>query len=274
MAKSMKKTRIVFLGAGNMAEALVRGVLRGRIVKPAEVVVTDVRSERLRHFRKKYKVCGEQDNRNAVRRANVVVLSVKPQQFGELLAEICTALPKRTLVLSIAAGIRTVRIEKALGKGTRVVRAMPNTPALVGAGIAGLCRGRWATDADMACAETILGAVGMTVRVREADMDAVTALSGSGPAYVFYFVEAMLEAARKLRMDAGTARKLIQETFRGAAHLLAETGEHPAVLRERVTSKGGTTAAALDRLRAHKVGDGIKAAVLAAHRRSKELSGM
>jgi pyrroline-5-carboxylate reductase len=175
---------------------------------------------------------------------------------------------------SIAAGIRTARIEKALGRGVRVVRAMPNTPALVGAGVTGLCKGRRATESDMAVAEALVGAVGLSVRVREEDMDAVTALSGSGPAYVFFMVEAMLEAARKLRMDGDTARTLIQETFRGAAHLLAETGEHPAVLRERVTSKGGTTAAALEQLRKRKMDQALIHAVHAAHRRSKELSSV
>ncbi len=155
-----------------------------------------------------------------------------------------------------------------------MVRAMPNTPALVGAGVTGLCKGRRATESDMAVAEALVGAVGLSVRVREEDMDAVTALSGSGPAYVFFMVEAMLEAARKLRMDGDTARTLIQETFRGAAHLLAETGEHPAVLRERVTSKGGTTAAALEQLRKRKMDQALIHAVHAAHRRSKELSSV
>jgi pyrroline-5-carboxylate reductase len=274
MAKSLRGLKIVFLGAGNMAEALVRGVVGGGTVPSGQIIVTDVRAERLKYFRRKYKTAGERSNAGAVRQADVVVLAVKPQQFGELLSEIAPALPKRTLVLSIAAGIRTARIEKALGRSARVVRAMPNTPALVGAGVTGLCKGRRATESDMAVAEALMGAVGLTVRVREADMDAVTALSGSGPAYVFFMVEAMLEAARKLGMDGDTARALIQETFRGAAHLLAETDEHPAVLRERVTSKGGTTAAALEQLRKHKMDQALIHAVHAAHRRSKELSSV
>lgn len=272
MAGLLKKHRIVFLGAGNMAEAIVRGLLRGKAVAPAQVTVTDVRPERLAHFRKRYRVRAEADNHAAVAKASVVVLAVKPQDLRELLRGLRGAVPGGAVVLSIAAGVRTAGIEKLLGRGARVVRAMPNTPALVGAGIAGICKGKKATERDMQVAEAILGTAGLTVRVKESDMDAVTALSGSGPAYVFFIVEAMLEAARHLRVKPETAKTLIHRTIDGAVKLLVETGEEAETLRARVTSKGGTTAAAIEQLAAGGVSDAVVKAIKAAHRRSRELS--
>lgn len=274
MTRRLHNKRIVFLGAGNMAEALVKGLIRSRVVRPGQLFVTDVRPERLAYFRKHFRVQGGEDNAAAAATADVLVLAVKPQQLADLLKTIASHVPRRVLMLSLAAGFRTARIESLLPQGVRVVRAMPNTPALVGAGMAAICGGRYARPADFADAEAILGAVGQVVRVNEADMDAVTALSGSGPAYVFYFAEAMLRAARAMRLSQRTARTLIEQTFQGAARLMAETGEDPAVLRERVTSKGGTTAAALGVLTEAGVGEALERAVLAAQRRSRELSAM
>lgn len=266
--------RIVFLGAGNMAEALVRGLLRGGVARARQLRVTDVRPERLTYFWKKYRVAGTDDNVEAVKSADVVVLAVKPQQLAEVLAQVAGHVSRKALVLSIAAGVRSGRIEKILGSTVPVVRAMPNTPALVGAGISAICGGRHARGAHLVLAETILGAVGRVVRVREADMDAVTAVSGSGPAYVFYFAEAILRAAAAMRLSSRIARVLVEETLRGAAVLLTQTGEDPAVLRERVTSKGGTTAAALAALEEANVGQAMERAVVAAQRRSRELSSL
>lgn len=274
MTNRLSKKRIVFLGAGNMAEALVKGLLKSCAAKPAQLLVTDIRPERLAYFKRKFGVNGLTDNTTAVSRADVIVLAVKPQQLTDLLQQISEHLNPKTLVVSIAAGCRTTRIESLLPRGTPVVRAMPNTPALVGAGIAAICAGKRARAGDLAVAESILGAVGEVVRVKEADMDAVTALSGSGPAYVFYVVEAMLRAARAMGIASATARKLVEQTFRGAAQLLSETGEDPALLRERVTSKGGTTAAAIAVLEGAGVAQAFERAVLAAQQRSRELSAI
>lgn len=272
-AKKLAVEKLAFVGAGNMAEALVNGITAGGACSPRHIVVTDVRAERLDLFRKQFGVATSAANADAVRGADVVVLAVKPQVMGEALDQIRSALSPHALVISIAAGIRTSRIEEGLGEGRRVVRAMPNTPALVRSGAAAVCGGRWATEQDLEVAETVFGTVGVVARVREEDMDAITALSGSGPAYVFYLIEAMLEAARKLNLEDAVARRMVYATIEGAAKLIRESGAEAADLRQRVTSKGGTTAAALDVLNSRGVSGAVADAILAAHRRSRELSG-
>lgn len=265
--------KIVFIGAGNMAEALVKGMIAGGVCPADRLYVTDVRPERLSFFEKEFHVKGSSDNAAAVKSAEVVVLAVKPQVIGGVLDGFQASLGNKPLVVSIAAGISTSWLEKTLGEGVRVVRAMPNTPALVCSGAAGICRGRWATDADFSVAETMMGAVGVVVRVQEKDMDAVTALSGSGPAYVFHLMEAMIAAASHAGLEDAVARKLVYATVRGAAKLAEETGLDPAELRRRVTSKGGTTEAALEVLEEKSVYHAYLQAIAAAHRRSRELSG-
>lgn len=272
-ATKLEARKIVFLGAGNMAEALVNGLIRGGVCSPLAITVSDVRPERLELFHKEHAVAGTAQNTEAVKGAEIIVLAVKPQTVGEILGEIRDARSKTSLVITIAAGIRTARVEEGLGEGCRVVRVMPNTPALVRCGAAALCGGRWATEKDLGAAETMMHAVGMAVRVKEEDMDAVTALSGSGPAYAFYFMEAMLAAAKEFGLDEAVARGLIYKTFEGAARLAAETGLDPAELRRRVTSKGGTTAAAVDVLNGRRVTEAFVEAILAARRRAAELSG-
>ncbi|HBA82490.1 MAG TPA: pyrroline-5-carboxylate reductase [Verrucomicrobia bacterium] len=268
----MKLEKIVFLGAGNMAEALAKGLMAGGLCPADRIRVTDVSEERLAHFRKEYGIESLTSNVQALHGATVVVLSVKPQVMGALLAEIAPVLDKQTLVISIAAGVPVSRMEAALGEGTRVVRVMPNMPSLVRMSASALCGGHWVGETDFEMAETILRAVGITVRVSETDMDAVTALSGSGPAYVFYLMECMLEAARKLHLDDDVARQLVYATIEGAARLTQETGVEASVLRQRVTSKGGTTAAALDVFEKRGVREALIDAVTAAHDRSRELS--
>lgn len=271
-ASSLRVNKVVFIGAGNMAEALVKGMVASGVCEADRIFVTDVRPERLAFFEKEFQVKGFANNVVAVKKADVVVLAVKPQLLGDVLAEIKEGLGN-SLVISIAAGISTGWIEKGLGDGVRVVRVMPNTPALVRAGAAALCGGRWAKDADLTLTETMMGAVGLAVRVPENCMDAVTALSGSGPAYVFHLMEAMIEAARHAGLDEAIARKLIYATVSGSAKLAEATGTEPAELRRRVTSKGGTTAAALEVLEEKAVYHAYLGAIAAAHRRAKELSG-
>ena len=265
------KSNVVFIGAGNMAEAIVSGMVASEFCAPEKIVMTDVRSARLSDLRHEYGVSVSTDN-SVVNDAEIVVLAVKPQVMGDVLADMSSSLMKETLVISIAAGIPCSKIESALTPRMRVVRVMPNTPSLVGQGAAAIARGQCADEADLEVAETIMNCVGLVVRVEESDLDAVTALSGSGPAYVFYLLEAMLEAADKMGLDPAAARQLALKTVEGAARLMSDSGEEAAVLRERVTSKGGTTAAALSSMDEANVKESITQALLAARDRSLELS--
>lgn len=264
--------RVVFLGAGNMAEALVAGILNGGLCLPSEVTVSDVDAARRHLFASTLGVQAVADNAEAVRDADVIVLAVKPQVMAVVLAELRGKLPAAALVISIAAGITTRTIEAGLGGNVRVVRVMPNTPCLVRCGASAVAPGSRARETDLATAEQLMGSTGIVVRVAEKDMDAVTALSGSGPAYFFYFIEAMLTVAEEMHLDASTARRLAVATMEGAARLLAESEATPAELRGRVTSKGGTTAAAVAVLEERAVGPAIQDALLAAMHRSRELA--
>jgi pyrroline-5-carboxylate reductase len=270
---SLKNKTIAFLGGGNMGEALIRGLLTAKTVTPSQIVVTDVRPERLDSVAKTFGIRTTGDNMKAVADADIVVLAVKPQQMSTVLAPLKSATSDLTLFISIAAGVTTARIEGELGGRAHVVRVMPNTPALVGAGAAALAKGAYATDDDLATAESILGAVGITVRVAERFIDAVTALSGSGPAYVFFVTEAMINAGVTAGLDEALARKLAIQTVYGAAKLLVESGEEPESLRRKVTSPGGTTEAALKVMNERKLTEIFVEAIQAAEQRSRELSG-
>ena len=270
---SLKNKTIAFLGAGNMGEALIRGLLTAKTIMPSQIIATDVRPERLGDLAKTFGIRTTDDNVKAVGDADIVLLAVKPQQMSAILAPLKSAVTVRKLFISIAAGVTTARIEGELGGKARVVRVMPNTPALVGAGAAALAKGTYATDNDLAAAESILGAVGITVRVEERFIDAVTALSGSGPAYVFYVTEAMIKAGVAAGLDGALARKLAIQTVYGAAKLLVESGEEPESLRRKVTSPGGTTEAALKVMSEGKLAEIFAKAIKAAEQRSRELSG-
>lgn len=253
-----------------MAEALVAGIIGKQVVETTDVCVTDISTERLTHFENKFGVGTSSENAVAVVDADVVVLSVKPQIFPAVWPEIEKALKSGSLVISIMAGIPTKRITG--DQPVRVVRVMPNTPALVGEGASGIAAGQFATRADLAIAEQLMGAVGTAVIVEEELIDAVTALSGSGPAYVFYLLECMLDAAGQMGLDEGVSRDLALATVIGAARLMQETGEDAAVLRNKVTSKGGTTEAAIRTMERREVKRAVIEAVLAAQARSKELA--
>ncbi len=265
------ESKVVFVGAGNMAEAIVSGMVTGGFCAPEKIIMTDVRPERLDDLAKEYRVSTSTDNR-VVKNAEIVVLAVKPQLMTEVLVGIAPVLRAETLIISIAAGIPTAKIEAELGGKHRVVRVMPNTPALVGQGASAIVSGINADEADLEIAEAILNCVGLTVRVEENDLDAVTALSGSGPAYVFYLLEGLLAAAEKMGLDKETARKLALKTVEGAARLMDDSGEAADVLRAKVTSKGGTTEAAIRSLDSAGVKQAIVQALLAAQTRSIELS--
>jgi len=264
--------RIAFLGGGNMAEAIVKGLLRGD--SAATLMIAEIAAERRAYLAKTYpNIRIVETSAEAAAWGEVVILAIKPQQATSVLSTLEQALGSGKLIVSIMAGVRSASIEEALESGTRVVRVMPNTPALVGAGATAICAGRNARKEDLDCVEGIFARTGLVVRVDEKQMDAVTGLSGSGPAYVFTFIEALSDAGVKNGLTREVAAKLALQTVLGAARMLAETGEHPAKLRDQVTSPGGTTIAGLHALENGSFRGTIMNAVDAACQRSKELAG-
>ncbi len=247
------------------------GAILSGIVSQATVVLCEQDSAKANLLKKKFKVtvCGLAQLLHA---SDAVIVAVKPQDFDSVLSEIAIDIQKKTLVISIAAGITTSYIEKRLGQSVRVIRTMPNLPAQIKKGMTAIARGKWATAADVKVAEKILGGVGQTVVMDEKWIDAVTAVSGSGPAYVFYFVECFLKAAGKVGFDQKTAKLLVNETLRGSVELLLSQNEEASVWRERVTSKGGTTQAALEEFFKADVESTFVKALQAAKKRAGELA--
>ncbi len=261
---------IAILGAGVMGETLLSGLLRaGR--EPSDVVITERRPERAAELSERYGV-RVLANPQAVASADTVVLVVKPQDLAGLLEEVHDHVRPGALVVCIAAGITTAFVEQRLPAGAAVVRVMPNTPALVDQGMAAISPGSHCDEAHLARAEALLSATGKVLQVPEYHQDAVTAISGSGPAYIFYVVEAMIEAGVLLGLPRSTSTELVVQTLYGAATMLKETREHPTVLREQVSSPAGTTMAALRQLDDHKVRAAFLTAMEAARDRSRELS--
>jgi len=266
----MSEKTIGFVGAGNMAEAMIRGLLRGKVFAPKDVTASAPREERQRELSETYGINATRDNREAARQ-DIVVLSVKPQIFGRILDEIAEAVGADALVISIAAGVPVSVIQSKLPPGTRVVRAMPNTPALVDAAATALARGEHARESDLDDARRIFDAIGITVVLDESQMDAVTGLSGSGPAYVFLILEALSDAGVKVGLSRRNAQLLAAQTLLGSAKLLLETNEHPGRLKDMVTSPGGTAITGLHTLENGGVRTTLMNAVEAATRRSREL---
>lgn len=261
---------VAIVGAGVMGEALLAGMLRAG--RPAgELVVAERRPERADELAEKHGVL-VLGNVEAVVRADTIVIVVKPQDMGGLLDEISPHVRDGALVVSLAAGITTEFLESRLPDGIPVVRVMPNTPALVDEGMAAISPGSHCDEAHLEEAEALLRSVGRVLRVPEKQQDAVTAISGSGPAYIFYVVEAMIDAGVLLGLPRDTATQLVVQTLVGAGKMLRETGEHPTVLRENVTSPAGTTAAAVRELEDHKVRAAFLTAMEAARNRSRELA--
>ncbi len=262
---------VAIFGAGVMGETLLSGLLRAG--RPTDqLVITERRADRAAELTEKYGV-QVLDNAEAAAIADTLVLVVKPQDMGGLLAEISPHVGDGNLVVSLAAGITTSYLEARLPQGRPVVRVMPNTPALVDQGRAAIRAGAHCEAEHLREAEALLAATGKVREVPEKLQDAVTAISGSGPAYIFYVVEAMIEAGVVLGMPRTTATELVVQTLFGAATMIKETGQHPTVLREQVTSPGGTTAAALRTLDDHKVRAAFITAMEAAAKRSAELAG-
>lgn len=262
--------KIAFLGGGNMAEALIKGLLAADVAKSGQMLVTDASKERLEAL-KRYNIGVETSNTAAVKAAGIVLLCVKPQVIDAVLNEISGVADGSKLVISIAAGITTGRIEKLLTQGPRVIRVMPNTPALVLAGAAGIAAGTKAGQDDMAVAQSIFNAIGRSVVVDEKLMDAVTGLSGSGPAYVFMIIDALSDAGVKEGLPRPLALELAAQTVYGSAKMVLETKEHPGKLRDMVTSPGGTTIEGLHALEKGRLRATLMNAVEAAAARSREL---
>lgn len=262
--------KIGFIGGGNMATALIGG-LAGKLTAGANIHVVDLNAEALQKLAAQFGVTTAQSIDNAIAGCDVVVLAVKPQQMKEVVAQLLPHISKQ-LVLSIAAGIRAVDLSRWLNGHAAIVRTMPNTPALIGRGITGMVALPGVSPAQREAADAIMRAVGATVWLDdEALIDPVTAVSGSGPAYVFYFIEAMQQAAEEMGLSAEQGTELAIATFVGASQLAANSTEPVSVLRERVTSKGGTTYAALTSMESDGVKQAIGRALKAAAARGKEL---
>jgi pyrroline-5-carboxylate reductase len=261
---------IGFIGAGNMAEAMIRGLLRGNDFDAGSISASGPREERMRELGESYGIVATTDNTKPAK-SEIVVLSVKPQILSRVLDEVADAIRPDALVISIAAGVPVSAIQARLAGGTRVVRAMPNTPALVDAGATAIAGGEHARDSDLEEAKRIFDAIGLTVILEESQLDAVTGLSGSGPAYVFLILEALSDAGVKVGLSRRTAQLLAAQTVLGSAKLLLETNEHPGRLKDMVTSPGGTAITGLHTLENGGVRTTLMNAVEAATRRSREL---
>lgn len=244
----MKNQTIGFLGAGNMSSALIRGILASGQVEPAQVRASDVSVERLEKLHKQHGIETTKNNLELVRWASVLVFSVKPQVIDRVVKETASAFGPETLAISIAAGIPIAAFERRLPPNTRVVRAMPNTAAIALAGATAIAPGSHATEEDMALAKQIFDAVGRTVVLDESLIDAVTGLSGSGPAYIMLIIEALADGGVKVGLHRETALLLAAQTVYGSAKLQLDTGEHPGRLKDMVTSPGGTAIAGLHTL--------------------------
>ncbi len=264
-----------FIGGGNMAEALIKGVIAGKLCDASDILVSDVRAERLDYLSKEFGVAAVGSNAQLAGKADVLVLSVKPQNMAEVLEEIKGSVKEGALVISIAAGIKTGRIAEALGE-VAIVRVMPNTPALVGQGASGLFANQFA-KARLGEALKIFSAVGKAVVVEDENLiDVVTAVSGSGPAYYFLVMEEMIKAGAELGLPAEVAKELVLQTAKGAAILAGQAdknGQAPGELRKKVTSPGGTTEAALKVMAEGEFGAVLRSAIKKAAQRSVELSG-
>ena len=268
---SIKGKRVAFLGAGNMGEALIKGLTQTGLVPAKIISASDARADRLADIAKQYGIQHVKDNVALVRSADVVILAVKPQIMGAILKEIASVVDGSKLLISIAAGVATRKLREHLGKPARLIRVMPNTPALVLEGVTAIARADGLEPGDLEAAEELFGAVGKVVVLDEGAMDAVTGLSGSGPAYVAIVIESLADGGVKMGLDRATAMTLATQTVLGSARLILETGAHPGQLKDMVSSPGGTTIAGLSALEEGGVRSTFINAVERATQRSKEL---
>jgi len=268
---AMRGRKIGFLGGGNMAAALIRGLLHSETMAADQIRASDVKAERLAELREKHGIQTSLDNDEIVRWADIIVIAVKPQIVDRILAPIGAAMSPDNLVISIAAGVPLEAFESRLPKGARVIRSMPNTAAMALAAATAIAPGAHATEDDVATAKALFEAVGRCVVLDESLLDAVTGLSGSGPAYVMLMIEALADGGVKVGLGRDTALLLAAQTVYGAAKLQLETGEHPGRLKDMVTSPGGTAIAGLHTLESGGLRRTLIDAVEVASNRSAEL---
>ena len=268
---TIKGRTVGFLGAGNMGEALIKGLLAAKLVPADAIFATDVRPERLKELDRQYGIQVSSDNAELVRRADIVILAVKPQIMDAVAAEIAPGVTRRKLLISIAAGVSTDKIRARLHKDSRLIRVMPNTPALVLEGVTAIAKADGLEPGDLDIAREIFGAVGRVVVLGEELLDAVTGLSGSGPAYVAVVIESLADGGVRMGLDRATAMTLATQTVLGAAKLLLETGLHPGALKDMVSSPGGTTIAGIAALEEGGLRTTFIKAVERATQRSREL---
>lgn len=266
---------IGFLGAGSMAEALMRGLLIEGVVRPDQVLVINRSDrERLSFLSRQFGVGSAASKAQLIQESDILVLACKPKDVAGLLAEVGGSTRPGQILLSVVAGVSTAFLSAALTPGVRVVRAMPNTSCQVGESATAICLGPGADPEARATAQAILAAVGRVIEVPEPLIDAVTGLSGSGPAYVYLMIESLVEAGQSVGLPEHVARELAIQTLKGASKMLDETGEDPALLRQRVTSPGGTTMAGLDELNRSGFPQALVRAVARATERSRELGAL
>lgn len=276
------KTKIGFIGSGNMAEAIMAGLIKTEICKADYIIASDKSQERIEYLGKSFGIKAATSNREVFENSEIIILSVKPQNMKEILEEIKPgkSADKKKIIISIAAGIQMGFIEKILysdlaksqEKLFPVSRVMPNTPGLAGAGMTGICFNRSISDIDSETVKNIFGSMGKTLICSESEMDGITAMSGSGPAYVFFFMESMISAGKELGFSDEASLLLTLETFKGAVKLMEIQNEAPEILRKKVTSPGGTTEAAIRQMESSGVKTEIIKGIMAASERSKELS--
>lgn len=268
------RQKTVVFGIGAMGSALVKGWVSSKRMASSQITAVDVDAVKLKKMAAQLKIKAGLDADKALQGAGLVLLAVKPQQMKDLLSQMGRMFPPKALVISIAAGVSTEQIEKGLPQGCPVVRVMPNTPALLGAGMAAVAGGQRAKDSHVKLVLDLFSAVGRAVKVTEDQMDLVTAVSGSGPAYIFHMVEAMTEAGVKGGLPPEVAHQLVAQTVYGAARMVLETGKTPEELRTQVTSPGGTTQAALTKMAEKGFKDTVRAAIEAATQRGAQLRQM
>lgn len=267
----LKNSKVAFIGAGVMAEGIIRGVLEKKLVDPSHITASDIRPDRLQELRERYAIHCTADNRAAMEGADVIVLSVKPQTAPKVLLGLTGCVPKQALVLSIMAGVKISTVSEGLAHPV-VVRSMPNTPAQIGQGMTVWTASPGVTETQRSQAKELLGALGAEIYMdEETYLDAATALIGSGPAYVFLFMEALADAGVKLGFSQAVSKQLVLQTVKGSVEYAMSSPKDLADLREQVTSPGGTTAAALHSFERHGFRTAIMRAVEAARRRSIEL---
>ena len=267
----LKNQRIAIIGAGNIAEALVSGLLQCQVAQPSQIFATDISSERLRHFETRYGVRVGSNNVEAVQEATIVILCVKPQVLEKVLAELKLSGRTRPLIISVAAGVPISRIQAGLKWKAPIIRVMPNTPSIVLEGATAITGGPGVSDQHLELGKSIFEAVGKVVVVEESHIDTVTGLSGGGPAYVYVFIEALADGGVKMGLPRSVARVLAAQTVLGSAKMVLNSGEHPGTLKDCVASPGGTTIAGLHSLEEGKLRGTVINAVQSATQRSREL---